>query len=73
MESEASDQHLCTWTLRVRDACFMNSHSSANDLEGCSSVLGLYGIYLEKKMETSVLYWGYVGIMSKKMESTILY
>ena len=25
----------------------------------------------EKKMETSIVYWGYIGIMEKKMETTI--
>ena len=24
-------------------------------------------------METTILYWGYIGIMEKKMEATILY
>ena len=24
-------------------------------------------------METTILYWGYIGIMEKKMESTIIY
>ena len=26
---------------------------------------------MEKKMETTVVYWGYIGIMEKKMETTI--
>ena len=28
---------------------------------------------MEKKMETTVLYWGYTGIMEKKMETTVFY
>ena len=28
---------------------------------------------VEKKMETTVVYWGYMGIMEKKMEATIIY
>ena len=28
---------------------------------------------MEKKMETTILYWGYNGIMEKKMETTVLY
>ena len=27
---------------------------------------------MEKKMESTMLYWGYIGIMEKKMESTML-
>ena len=27
---------------------------------------------MEKQMETTILYWGYIGIMDKKMEATIL-
>ena len=26
---------------------------------------------MENKMETTVVYWGYIGIMEKKMETTI--
>ena len=28
---------------------------------------------MEKKMETSVVYWGSIRIMEKKMEATIVY
>ena len=28
---------------------------------------------MEKKMETTIVYWGYMGIMEKKMETTIVY
>ena len=28
---------------------------------------------MEKKMETTIIYWGYIGIMEKKMETTIIY
>ena len=28
---------------------------------------------MEKKMETTIVYWGYIGIMEKKMETTIVY
>ena len=28
-----------------------------------------FGI-MEKKMETTIVYWGFVGIMEKKMETT---
>ena len=31
-----------------------------------------FGI-MEKKMETTIVYWGYIGIMEKKMETTIVY
>ena len=27
---------------------------------------------MEKKMETTTVYWGYIGIMEKKMETTIM-
>ena len=27
---------------------------------------------MEKKMETSIVYWGYIGIMEKKMLITIV-
>ena len=27
---------------------------------------------MEKEMETTVVYWGYIGIMEKKMETTIV-
>ena len=33
------------------------------------SVLSL----LLRKMETTIVYWGYIGIMEKKMEATIVY
>ena len=26
---------------------------------------------MEKKMETTIVYWGYIGIMEKKMETCI--
>ena len=26
---------------------------------------------MEKKMETTIVYWGYIGIMEKIMEATI--
>ena len=32
---------------------------------------GYIGI-MEKKMETTVVYWGNIGIMENKMEATIL-
>ena len=42
-------------------------------------ILGLYRGYIgviwgimEKKMETTIVYWGYVGIMENKMEATII-
>ena len=25
---------------------------------------------MEKEMETTIVYWGYIGIMEKKMETT---
>ena len=28
---------------------------------------------MEKKMETTIVYWGYLGRMEKKMETTIVY
>ena len=28
---------------------------------------------MENKMETTIVYWGYIGIMEKKMETTIVY
>ena len=28
---------------------------------------------MEKKMETTIVYQGYIGIMEKKMETTIAY
>ena len=28
---------------------------------------------MEKKMETAMLYWGYIGIMEKKTETTVVY
>ena len=31
--------------------------------------MGLYVI--EKKMETTTVYWGYIWIMEKKMETTV--
>ena len=27
---------------------------------------------MEKKMETTIVYWGYIGITEKKMETTIM-
>ena len=27
---------------------------------------------MENKMESTVVYWGYIGIMEKKMETTIV-
>ena len=27
---------------------------------------------MEKKMETTIVYWGNIGIMEKKMEATIM-
>ena len=27
---------------------------------------------MEKKMETTIVYWGYVGIMENKMETTMM-
>ena len=39
--------------------------------------IGVEGYYrgrtgiMEKKMETTLVYWGYKGIMDKKMETTI--
>ena len=28
---------------------------------------------MEKKMETTIVYWGYLGIMENRMETTIVY
>ena len=28
---------------------------------------------MENKMETTTVYWGYIGIMENKMETTIVY
>ena len=28
---------------------------------------------MENKMETTIVYWGYIGIMENKMEATIVY
>ena len=28
---------------------------------------------MEKKMETTPIYWGYIGVMEKKMETTTIY
>ena len=28
---------------------------------------------MEKKVETIIVYWGYIGIMEKKMETTRVY
>ena len=28
---------------------------------------------MENKMETTIVYWGYIGIMENKMETTIVY
>ena len=28
---------------------------------------------MEKNMQTTIVYWGYAGMMEKKMESTIVY
>ena len=28
---------------------------------------------MEKKLETTIVYWGYIGVMEKKMETTIVY
>ena len=36
------------------------------------SILGLYVRIMEKKLETTIVYWGYIGIMEKKMD-TIVY
>ena len=27
---------------------------------------------MENKMETTIVYWGFIGIMGKKMETTIM-
>ena len=27
---------------------------------------------MEKKMETTIVYWSYIGIMEKKMETTMM-
>ena len=32
----------------------------------------IWGI-MGKEMETTILYWGYIGIMGKKMETTVVY
>ena len=32
------------------------------------SILGYTGI-MEKKMDTTIVYWGYIGIMENKMEN----
>ena len=36
------------------------------------SILGLYRDN-GKEMETTIVYWGYIGIMEKKMETTVVY
>ena len=28
---------------------------------------------MEEKMETTIVYWGYIGIMEKKMEASVVY
>ena len=28
---------------------------------------------MENQMETTIVYWGFIGIMEKKMEATIVY
>ena len=34
----------------------------------------IFGVgIMEKKMETTIIYWGYNGIMEEKMETTIIY
>ena len=35
-------------------------------------VTSVYGI-MENKMETTMVYWGYIGVMEKKMETTMVY
>ena len=37
------------------------------------SIISTVGINMDKKMETTIVYWGYIGIMEKKMETTIVY
>ena len=34
--------------------------------------MGNIGI-MEKKMEATIVYWGFIGIREKKMETTIVY
>ena len=29
--------------------------------------------YIEKKIETIIVYWGYIGTMEKKIETSIVY
>ena len=37
-------------------------------LELCGGYMGI----MEKKMETTIAYWGNLGIMDRKMEATIM-
>ena len=32
----------------------------------------VWGLGLREKMETTIVYWGYMGIMEKRMETTIM-
>ena len=40
----------------------------------CKSAAGTnrYSEIMENKMETTIVFWGYIGIMENKMEATIV-
>ena len=46
--------------------------SSTHCIQMVQMVILAVGI-MEKKMETTIIYWGYNGIMEEKMETTIIY
>ena len=51
--------------------------SKEHDWDGKSNgnYYSILGVYRDngKKIETTIVYWGFIGIMEKKMETTIVY
>ena len=55
----------------------LGSNSRLNN-RGNYHIIGFYRGYIgimgkEKKMETTIVYWGYIGVMEKNMETTMVY
>ena len=48
-----------------------NSQQGAEDISA-ALLLGLRVVIMEKKMETTTVYWDYFGIQEKKMETTMV-
>ena len=67
---------LCVDTMFAKSKALPGCGSAGRSVCGHHPAQATQGI-MEKKMETTIIYrgyiWGYIGMMEKKMETTIIY